>query len=72
MNFTEIASKMNKEYVTSGKKPTKILVNPHWYEQQLQSTFILHKPGENVIETFTGVKTEFDESVGTFQFVYKE
>jgi hypothetical protein len=67
MNFTEIASKMNK----LGTKPSKILVNPTWYEQQLQSTFILHKLNENVIETFTQVKTEFDDSIKTFEFIYE-
>jgi hypothetical protein len=72
MNFSQIASLMNKEYIELGKKPTKILVNSQWYEQQLQSTFILHKANENVIETFTGVKTEFDDSVNTFEFRYGE
>jgi hypothetical protein len=66
MNFTEIANKMK-----SGKKPIKILVNPEWYAQQLQSTFILHNQNENVIETFTQVKTEFDNSVKKFEFIYE-
>jgi hypothetical protein len=66
MNFFEIANKMK-----SGKKPIKILVNPTWYQQQLQSTFILHKPNENVIETFTQIKTEFDNSVKKFEFIYE-
>jgi hypothetical protein len=66
MNFSEIANKMK-----SGKKPIKILVNPTWYEQQLQSTFILRDPNENMIEIFTQIKTEFDNSVKKFEFIYE-
>lgn len=70
MNFPEIAKMMNQMYSKTQKLPKSIKVNSHWYELQLQSSFILKNPNENAIEKMTGVKVEFDDNIKTFEFVY--
>jgi Fe-S cluster assembly iron-binding protein IscA len=72
MNFTEIASKMNKIYAQTKKLPVAVKVNSNWYNQHLQSSFILRNPNENPLEKMTGVPVHMDDSVATFEFVYDE
>jgi hypothetical protein len=68
MDFTHIVKEMNK----SKQKPILMKVNKEWYEQQLQQNFVLRKPNENPLETFTGVKVEYDDTLSTFSFVYED
>jgi hypothetical protein len=68
MNFTQIVKEMNK----SPQKPVGIKVNKDWYEKQLQQNFVLRKPSENPIETFTNLPVQFDETISTFQLVYED
>lgn len=70
MDFTEIAKLMNEMYAKTGKKPTSIKVNSCWMEKQLQQSFVLRKPGENPLNTFTGLPVHEDDSIKTFEFVY--
>lgn len=66
MNFTQIVKAMSE----SQQKPVAIKVNSEWYERQLQQQFILRKPNENPLETFTGLKVQFENSIDTFEIVY--
>jgi hypothetical protein len=72
MNFTEIARMMNDVYTKTGNLPIAIKVNSHWFEKQLQQTFILKKSNENPLETFTGLPVREDDSVDTYEFVYRD
>jgi hypothetical protein len=72
MNFTEITKLMHEMYTKTKQLPVAIKVNEQWYERQMQQQFILRKPNENPLETFTGLKVQFDNTIDTFEFVYEK
>jgi hypothetical protein len=72
LNFSQIAKEMNEVYTKVGKMPIGIKVNPYWFEKQLQQTFILRKSNENPLETFTGLPVHEDNSIDTYEFVYRD
>jgi hypothetical protein len=57
----------NEECAKTGEKP-KVKVNKEWYEKKAQSTFVLRNKDDH---TLVGIPVEFDESIETFEFVYK-
>ena len=71
MNFTEIAKMMNEVYTKFGKMPIAVKVNSLWFEKQLQQSFTLRKTNENPITSLTGLPVHTDDSINTFEFVYR-
>lgn len=71
MNFTEISKAMNEAYEKTKVLPIAIKVNEYWLEKQMQSSFILKKEGENPLHGLTGLPVQIDNTINTFEFVYK-
>lgn len=69
--FTEIVHELNRLHTQFSVKPTGIKVNPSWMEKQIQQQFVL-RTDKNPLSEFTGLPVIEDESVETFEFVFKK
>ena len=67
--FTVIMSLLNDQYSIHKKLPSKIKVNEEWFRLQKFSTWELNRD-ENA--TLAGIPVEVDNSINTFEFVYKK
>lgn len=72
MRFENILKMINQMYSKNGRLPKEIHINPRWYEQQLQQSFVLRNPGDNLLEQLTGIPVHKNDSVETFEFIYEE
>jgi hypothetical protein len=72
MDFTQIVKQMNEIHEKTKQLPVAVKVNEQWLETMMQQNFILRKQGENPLGSFTGLPVHYDNTISTFEFVYRE
>jgi hypothetical protein len=72
MNFTEIAKVLNEVYEETKHLPVAIKVNEYWLERMMQQSFILRQEGVNPLTNLTGLTVQIDNSINTYEFVYRK
>lgn len=53
-------------------KPIRVKVNESWLNKQLSDVIMIDDPKTKGISSFYGLPLEIDNSIQTFEFVYKE
>ena len=71
MNFTEITKMMNKVYEETKHLPVAIKINEKWLEKMMQQSFVLRQEGVNPLSSLTGLPVKIDNSINTYEFVYR-